>query len=143
MKKLQQFITRFQIIDSIIGIVGVIIILCAALTMQFAYGEEPCPLCELQRAAFLNIGIALDLNLRYGNRVSHWALVILSAIAGIAVSIRQILLHVNDPIGFGSPVFGLHLYTWCFLAFAVAIVGGVGMLIIYPEKNGNGDTHNK
>lgn len=127
------WISRFQMIDSIIGVVGVCIILGAALIVQVFYHEEPCPLCELQRAGFVNIGLALILNVRYGNRVSHWAMVILSALAGITVSVRQILLHVNDPVGFGSVVFGLHMYTWCFIGFAAAILGSSVMLLIYPE----------
>lgn len=134
MKNLRQALTELAIIDSALGLLGVVIILTAALAMQFVYYEEPCPLCLLQRVGFINIGLSLLMNLKYGNRVSHWALVILSAAAGIAVSMRQILLHINEPIGFGSPVFGLHMYTWCFIGFSLAIVGSAIMLIIYPEK---------
>jgi len=137
MKNLRKFLTEIEIIDSIIGLVGVLIIIGSALVVQFFYQEEPCPLCLLQRVAFLNIGIALLLNLRYGNRVSHWAMVVLSSVAGAAVSIRQILLHITDPQGFGSPIFGLHLYTWSFLGFVLAIVGGTLMLVIYPEVPAN------
>jgi disulfide bond formation protein DsbB len=133
-KKFKQLLAEIEIIDALIGLIGVIIILSAALVMQFVYYEKPCPLCLLQRAAFVNIGIALLLNFKFGNRVAHWSLVILSGIAGIAVSIRQILLHINDPVGMGSAVLGLHMYTWCFIGFATAIVGSTLMLIIYPEK---------
>ena len=119
---------------SVLGILAVLGILSAALVMQFVYGEAPCPLCELQRAALLSIAIALFMNLRYGNRVAHWALVILSACAGIAVSIRQILLHLTDPVGFGSAVLGLHMYTWCFIGFALAVVGAASMLIIFRQN---------
>lgn len=128
------FLTRLAIISSIIGIIGVAVILVAALIMEIVYGEQPCPLCLLQRAAFVSVGVALLMNLRYGNKVAHWAVVILSASAGIAVSMRQILLHVNDSIGYGSAVWGLHMYTWCFIGFALAIVGGAAMLLVYPEK---------
>lgn len=124
---------QFEILMSILGIFFMIGILIAALVMQFVYGEMPCPLCELQRAAFLSIAIGLFMNVRYGNQVAHWAIVILSAMAGIAVSIRQILLHVNDPIGFGSAILGLHMYTWCFIGFVMVILGSTLMLIIYPE----------
>lgn len=127
-------IQSFEVIDSIIGVVGVTIILGAALFIQFFYHEQPCPLCLLQRAAFVNIGIALLLNLRFRNRVSHWAMAILSACAGMAVSLRQISLHINNPIGFGSAVFGWHMYTWCFIGFFITIVGSAFMLLIYPEN---------
>lgn len=124
-----KFLSQIEIIASILGVLGVAVILGGALVMQFIYYEAPCPLCQLQRVAFVSIGIALLLNLRYGNSVAHWALVILSAIAGITVSMRQILLHVNDPIGFGSAILGIHMYTWCFIGFALAIVGSVILLI--------------
>ena len=131
----KEIITEIEIIDSIVGLVGVVIILGAALFMQFFYKEQPCPLCLLQRVAFINIGIALLLNVRFRNKASHWAIAILSACAGIAVSLRQISLHINDPVGFGSAVFGLHMYTWCFIAFFITIVGSAIMLLIYPETN--------
>ncbi len=133
MQHIRETLTKFQIIDSILGVIGVVIILGAALFVQFIYHEEPCPLCLLQRAAFLNIGISLLMNVKYGNRVSHWAFVILSATAGIAVSVRQILLHINNPNGYGDALFGLHLYSWCFVVFASAIIGSAIMLVIYPE----------
>lgn len=118
---------------TILGVVCVAVILGAALVMEYVYGEKPCPLCLLQRVAFINMGIALLMNLKYGNSVVHWALVILSSVAGMAVSIRQILLHVNDPIGFGSAFLGLHMYTWCFLGYAIAIVGTALVLFFYPK----------
>ena len=131
---LKIFLSELEIIDSVIGLLGVIFILLAAFVMQLFYHEQPCPLCLLQRAGFVGIGISLLMNLRYGNRVAHWALAILSACAGIAVSIRQILLHITDAVGFGSAVWGLHMYSWCFIAFSVTIVGCAFMLIIYPER---------
>lgn len=134
-KALRETIEEFELIDSIIGLIGVLIILGAAFFMQLFYREQPCPLCLLQRAAFVSIGLALLMNVRYKNKASHWALVILSATVGMAVSIRQILLHIKTPAGFGSAVFGLHMYTWCFLGFTLAIVGSAVMLLIYPEKH--------
>lgn len=133
MCKSPQSIERLEIIMSVIGIFTVLGILSAALVMQFVYGEMPCPLCELQRAAFFSIVIGLFMNIRYGIKVAHWAIVILSAFSGIAVSVRQILLHVNDPVGFGSAILGLHMYTWCLVGFVAVVVGSTLMLIIYPE----------
>lgn len=124
---------KLTTISSATGLLLVLIILSSALVVQFVYHEEPCPLCLLQRAALINIGLALLLNLRYGNKIAHWGMVVLSACAGIAVSIRQILLHITTPEGFGSPVLGLHLYTWTFIAFAIAIVGSALVLILLTE----------
>ncbi len=137
-KKFRQLLHKVLVIDSMIGFVGVIIILSVALFVQLYMDEAPCPLCLLQRAALVNIGIALLMNFRYRNKASHWALAILSACAGSAVSLRQILLHINSPTGFGSAFFGLHMYTWSFIAFATTIVGSAIMLLIYPEWKSNG-----
>ncbi|CAN5328057.1 hypothetical protein BH10PSE19_BH10PSE19_13640 [soil metagenome] len=123
-----------RIIDGFLGIIGIAIILTAVFVFVGLFNLEPCPLCGLQRLALVNIGIALLMNLRYGNWAAHWALVILSAVAGIAVSMRQILLHINDPIGFGDAIWGIHAYSWCFIAFAIAIIVSAMMLIIYPQK---------
>ncbi len=133
-ENLKTFMNRLEVIDAFIGFVGVIIILLGALVMQFLYKEEPCPLCLLQRAAFVGVGISFLLTLRYGNRTAHWASAILCACAGMAVSIRQICLHLTDPTGFGSAVFGLHMYTWCFIGFSVVIVGSAAVLLLYPEQ---------
>ena len=55
---------------------------------------------------------------------------IIGALLGALAAGRQILLHVlpGDP-GFGSPVFGLHLYTWCFIAFSSQIAASAVFLI--------------
>jgi len=131
---LKKMIAELEFIDSIIGVVGVLSILSGALFVQFFYGEQPCPLCLLQRAAFVSMGIGLLMNVRYGNKVSHWAIAIFSAATGMAVSLRQISLHITSPQGFGSAILGLHMYTWCFIAFFITIVGSAVMLLIYPEK---------
>lgn len=133
-KKARKMIAELELIDSIIGVIGVLTILSGALFIQFFYGEQPCPLCLLQRAAFVSVGIGLLMNVRYGNKVSHWAIAIFSAAIGLAVSTRQILLHITSSQGFGSAVLGLHMYTWCFIAFFITIVGSAVMLLIYPEK---------
>lgn len=129
----KRFLTGFALLDSCIGLLGVIIILGGAIVVEHAFHEPPCPLCLLQRAAFVSIGLSLLMNIRYRNHTANWACAILSGCAGITVSIRQILLHITSPKGFGSAFFGLHMYTWCFFAFAATIVGSALMLLIYPE----------
>ena len=133
-QRLKKFLDELELIDSFIGLFGALFILSGALFIQFFYGEQPCPLCLLQRAAFVGVGISLFMNIRHGNRVSHWAKAIICALVGLAVSTRQILLHITSPKGFGSEVLGLHMYSWCFIAFFITILGCAVMLLIYPEK---------
>ena len=115
---------------------GICIPLIGAYWIQFAEGEFPCPLCLLQRLAMLGVAIGAMMNLRFGVRTSHYAVTIFSAIFGGAVSTRQILLHVapgnpNGP-GYGSPVFGWHLYTWGLVIF-VATIAVIGMMMLFEK----------
>ncbi|PHQ80832.1 MAG: hypothetical protein COB66_03845 [Coxiella sp. (in: Bacteria)] len=131
---IRNFIQGVQLLDALIGLIGVVMILGGALVIQIFYHEAPCPLCLLQRVAFVAVGISFLMNLRYGNRAQNWASAILAACAGMAVSIRQICLHITSSVGFGRAVWGLHMYTWCFIAFAAVIIGSAFMLLIYPER---------
>lgn len=102
---------------------GVSAILIGAFGFQFLRNELPCPLCLLQRVFICALAAGPILNLRFGPRPSHYALSMLAALAGAAVSARQILLHIlpGDP-GYGSAIFGYHYYTWAFILFVAALV---------------------
>lgn len=100
----------------ILELVGVISILLVAFVFQMVYRELPCPLCLYQRLGFFGIALGFLLNLRFGFRPSHYAVVILSALYTSFVALRQIALHVVPGTGsYGDPVFGFHLYTWSFI----------------------------
>ena len=110
--------------------IGIAAILLVAFGLQFWFGELPCPLCNLQRVAWILCGFGFVLNLRFGVRPLHYGLSLLGALFGAAVSGRQVLLHIVPGSGtYGSPVLGLHLYTWGFLLF-VAVIAGIAVLMI-------------
>ena len=96
-------------------------ILTGAFSVQFWLGDPPCPLCVMQRIAFMLVGHGLLHTLLRAPTVSLTSrsiavgqgMAIISALLGALAASRQILLP-GDP-GFGSPVFRLHLYTWCWL----------------------------
>ena len=115
---------------NVAALFAVIAVLAAAFGVQFAYDNLPCPLCLLQRIAFTMMAAGLIYNLAYGPRARGYGLILLAAIFGGAVSIRQILLHIapNDP-GYGAPVFGLHDYTWAALIFGAAILATAIVLL--------------
>ncbi|MET0278377.1 MAG: disulfide bond formation protein B [Pseudorhodoplanes sp.] len=115
---------------NVIALFAIAGILIAAFAMQLALDELPCPLCLLQRALFCALAAGPILNLRYGPRTSHYALSILAALIGAAVSVRQVLLHIlpGDP-GYGTAVLGYHYYTWAFLMFVAAIALASLMLL--------------
>lgn len=105
-------------------------ILLAAFYFQLVLGELPCPLCLLQRVAFVALAFGPVLTLRHGPRPFHYGLAILAALCGATVAGRQILLHIlpGDP-GYGSALLGYHYYTWAFIVFAAAIAAAAAMLL--------------
>jgi disulfide bond formation protein DsbB len=113
-----------------LGLIAVDTVLALALIDQLWFRDLPCPLCILQRGAFFAAGCGLALNLVFGPRPSQYGVTILSAAAGTAISLRQMLIHIapSSP-GYGNAIFGLHLYTWAFIAFALMIVGCAVLLL--------------
>ncbi len=106
-----------------LALLGLAAVLGVAYGFQFGLGELPCPLCMLQRLAFVAMSVGLMLNLRSGLRPSHYGLVLIAAAFGAVVSARQLLLHIaSEGGGYGSVLWGLHFYSWAFLLFAGGIV---------------------
>jgi disulfide bond formation protein DsbB len=113
-----------------VGAMGIAIVLLADFGIQFALNELPCPLCSLQRAALVLCGFGFLLNLRFGVQPLHYGLTILAALFGAMAAGRQVLLHIVPGTGaYGSPLFGLHLYTWSLILFG-AVIAGVAVLMI-------------
>jgi disulfide bond formation protein DsbB len=113
-----------------LGLLALATVLAVAFYDQLVLGDLPCPLCILQRAGFAAAGMGLALNLRFGPRPSHYAIVILSAVAGGAISMRQILLHIVPGSGsYGNAILGLHFYTWAFVLAVAIVIGSAAMLL--------------
>jgi disulfide bond formation protein DsbB len=115
-------LSRLINIAALFALLGV---LAGSLHLQFGVGEQPCPLCLVQRSAMIGLAVGPVMNLLWGIKARHYALSILAAVAGGAASTRQILLHIADPAdpGYGPEIFGWHLYTWAFVTFLVGVVG--------------------
>jgi len=113
-----------------VGLLAISTVLALAFIDQLWFRELPCPLCILQRAGFFAAGFGIALNLIFGPKPSHYGVAIIGAVAGGSISMRQILLHIVPGTGsYGDAVFGLHLYTWAFIAFA-AIVAGCAIMML-------------
>jgi disulfide bond formation protein DsbB len=107
-----------------IGMLLVSVVLLSAFYGQLVEGELPCPLCLLQRVAYVAVLYGLMLNVINGPIPSHYSIITISAFFGAAVSMRQILLHiVPGTPPYGSPFLGYHYYTWAFIVFALVILG--------------------
>ncbi len=111
-------------------------ILTAAMTLQYAKGELPCPLCLLQRVALFGVCFGIMQNFRSGFSYQNTGFSLLFTIFLLIVSARQSLLDITPRPGheyIGSAVFGIHMPVWsiiialCLLiAFAakLAVLGG-------------------
>lgn len=117
-----------------LGLLGISAILIAAFFDQIANFDLPCPLCLLQRVGLVMVGFGLCLNLVKGPRAHHYGIMIVAAVIGGSVSIRQILLHIVPDTGsYGDPFLGLHFYTWAGITFFCVILGSALMLMFEKQ----------
>ncbi|MFC6487472.1 disulfide bond formation protein B [Nitratireductor sp. GCM10026969] len=106
-----------------LALLGISALLTFAFIDQVVFFDLPCPLCILQRLGFALAGFGFVLNLMWGARPGHYALSILASVAGATAAGRQVLLHIVPGSGsYGQPLFGLHFYTWAFIAFTMIII---------------------
>lgn len=120
---------HLELIFNFLAICGLTFVLGTAFFIQFFMHELPCPLCLLQRIGFMLMGFGFLLNLRFSFRPSHYGLIIFSAIFTASVALRQICLHIlPNGGGYGSPIFGLHDYTWSFILSVVVLIGTTFLL---------------
>ncbi len=118
------------------------VVMCSAFFIQFVKGEFPCPLCMLQRYGMIlaTVGaLFVIMQARCGTlTVARYAqglgMGLLGVLAGAAVSVRQIELHIlpGDP-GYGEPFLRLHLYTWAFVTFSIVMIYVGVMLMLMPK----------
>lgn len=113
-----------------LGLLAISAVLGFALADQLLFGDLPCPLCLLQRVGVVLAGFGIAMNLRFGIRPGHYGLTIIGAVAGAAVSVRQILLHIVPGSGsYGDAFLELHFYTWALLVFVLIVLGCAFMLL--------------
>lgn len=117
--------------------------LLGAFWVQFIWKEDPCALCLLQRMCMILAGLGPVWILSqtaaptYQTTVTLWSrgfgMSVLAATLGLAISLRQILLHIlpDDP-GFGTPVLGYHLYSWAFGIFVIMLLCSGACLLFAP-----------
>lgn len=124
-------LSRLVPLGNVLWVLVLLGVLLGSLYIQFFIGEEPCRLCTWQRMTMFFIMAVLLINLRFGQSTLNYGLIILFALFGSTVSIRQILSYImpGNP-GFGPAVFGMHTYTWALLVFACSILASAIILII-------------
>lgn len=126
------YLSRVTYLLNTLALAIITAVLGGAFIEQLVMGELPCPLCLLQRAGLIAVGLGFLLNLRFGIQPAHYGVALLGSLVGAAASMRQILLHIapGDP-GYSGAVFGLHLYSWSFVSF-VCLMIVIGILLLEP-----------
>ena len=88
------------------GLLACVVLLAYAIHVQFDLHIEPCPLCILQRIAFMAMGVVFLIAAlhapRGGGRGVYATLIVIAALAGIAVAARQLWLQAQPPDPFAS-----------------------------------------
>lgn len=111
-------------------------ILTAAMVMQYAFGELPCPLCLLQRVALFGVCFAVILGLREDDTARITGLGLVFSILLLVISVRQTLLDIYPRPGhdyIGSAVLGLHMPVWSVLIALALIIGYAVKLIAFGD----------
>src|SRR5919112_1890237 len=125
----------------LLGMMAVIAgILTAAMVLQYAYGELPCPLCLLQRVAMLGVCFGLMQNFRNGFSDRNLGYSLLFSVFLLVVSIRQTLLDIYPRPGHeyvGSAVLGLHMPVWSIVIALTLITAFAVKLCVIGTEDGS------
>jgi disulfide bond formation protein DsbB len=100
-------------------------ILTAAMVMQYAFADIPCPLCLLQRVTMFGCCFGLLHQLRTYKSERGGGIALLFALLLLVIAVRQTLLDLFPRPGhayIGSAVFGVHMEVW-------SVVTGVALLL--------------
>jgi disulfide bond formation protein DsbB len=111
----------------VLGIAG---ILTAAMTLQYANHELPCPLCLLERVALFGVCFGVLQNFRYGFSYRNTGYSLLFTVLLLVISVRQSLLDIYPRPGhayIGSAIFGIHMPVW-------SIIIALTLLTAYAVK---------
>ena len=128
-----------EVLLNMAGIAGTCIALLVAYYYQLGKMEMPCPLCLLQRAGLIMTGCGFFYNVRFGVRSAHYGAILLGSVVTGFIAARHISLHIlPGDSGYGSTLFGLHLYTWGLIASVLTIIY-VAIILIAGNQNHNSE----
>ncbi|MEV8535296.1 disulfide bond formation protein B [Streptomyces sp. NPDC051211] len=123
--------------------IGWTAVVCGGLFYQFGFWEYPCPLCIVQRMFMLLAAIGAGSVIRKAQTTGvldgrdymmGWGLSLVAVLAGSFASWRQTMLHVlPGDEGYGSEVFGLHLYVWAWILFQASVVA-IGIVMAFAHS---------
>lgn len=114
---------RLVLLLMLLALAGV---LTAAMIVQYAFADIPCPLCLLQRVAMFGCCFGLIQQLRAEGSERGSGIALLFALLLLVISVRQTLLDLFPRPGhsyIGSAVFGVHMEVWSVLVAVALLLG--------------------
>ena len=115
-------------------------ILTAAMVVQYAFAEIPCPLCLLQRFAMFGCCFGIALQLRSGTSERGTGISLIFTILLLVISVRQTLLDLFPRPGHeyvGSAIFGIHMPVWSVLIAVALLFGFAVRLTLFGGPRSN------
>jgi disulfide bond formation protein DsbB len=106
----------------------------AAMVMQYAFGELPCPLCLLQRVAMFGVCFGIIQQVRDGTSVRSTGLSLIFTILLLVISVRQTLLDLFPRPGHeytGGAIFGIHMPVWSVIIAMALLLGFAAKLALF------------
>lgn len=114
-------------------LLGLAAVISAAMVMQYAFGELPCPLCLLQRVAMFGVCFGIIRQLRNGTSDRGCGLSLIFTILLLVISVRQTLLDLFPRPGheyIGSAIFGIHMPVWSVIIAMALLLGFAAKLAV-------------
>jgi disulfide bond formation protein DsbB len=121
-------------------------IISAAMAIQYAFGELPCPLCLLQRVAMFGVCFGIIQQLRNGTSERSTGLSLIFTILLLVISVRQTLLDLFPRPGheyIGSAIFGIHMPVWSVLIAMALLLGFAVKLALFGGSHAVPETEGK
>jgi disulfide bond formation protein DsbB len=115
-------------------------ILTAAMVMQYAFGEIPCPLCLLQRFAMFGCCFGIALQLRSSTSERGTGISLIFTILLLVISVRQTLIDLFPRPGHqyvGSAILGIHMPVWSVFIAVALLLGFAVRLTIFGSPRSN------
>ncbi len=116
-------------------------VLCMAMYHQYFMGEIPCPLCLLQRVAFLGFAYGAMMQFLGSHRLKYVGVSLFFASLLLVISGRQSLLDICHTQGHewvGSAIWNIHMPVWSFiLGLGLVFFVACDLIFITPDHKSN------
>ncbi len=130
----RQLLKNIERAINIFAFLGLITLSANVLIYQLIIHQPPCSLCLLQRAGFLFMALGFLLNIRFGLRASHYAIILLSSCLSALIALRQLAItHKHLTL-----LFAVHQETW---AFAISLLMVVVVTILPAIERRKSELH--